>query len=111
MPGYPEDDQGLKRPNAGEIVDFLNAAFATGDVDRISQAIGTAAKIHNISDVAKRARLSRPSVYRAFAGRGTYPNLTTVVRILGAMGLGLKVGRITQRGARSSRLARPALKS
>ena len=111
MPGYPEDDQGLKRPNAGEIVDFLNAAFATGDVDRISQAIGTAAKIHNISDVAKRARLSRPSVYRAFAGRGTYPNLTTVVRILGAMGLGLKVGRITQRGAKSSRLTRPALKS
>jgi probable addiction module antidote protein len=111
MPRFPEDDQGLKRPKAGEIVDFLNAAFDSGDLDRISQAIGTAAKVHNISDVARRARLSRPSVYRAFAGRGTYPNLTTVVRILGAMGLGLKVGRITQHAAKSSRLPRPALRS
>jgi probable addiction module antidote protein len=111
MSGYPEDDQDLKRPKAEEIVDFLNAAFDSGDLDRISQAIGTAAKVHNISDVARRARLSRPSVYRAFAGHGTYPNLTTVVRILGAMGLGLKVGRITKHGAKSSRLTRPALKS
>jgi probable addiction module antidote protein len=111
MPGFPEDDHGLKRPKAEEIVEFLNAAFDSGDVDRISQAIGTAAKVHNISDVAKRARLNRTSVYRAFAGRGTYPNLTTVVHILGAMGLGLKVGRITKHGAKSSRLTRPPLKS
>ncbi len=111
MPGFPEDNQGLKRPMQGKSLDFLNAAFNSGDLDRISQAIGTAAKVHNISDVARRARLSRPSVYRAFAGHGTYPNLTTVVRILGAMGLGLKVGRITKHGARSSRLTRPALKS
>ena len=103
-----EDKQANERLNRSEIVDFLNEAFRSGDVDRIAQAIGTAAKIHDISDVAKRAGLSRTTLYRAFAGEGTHPNLTTVVRVLEAMGLGLKVGRIRKPGAKASRLNRAA---
>ena len=101
MAGRPEDEQ---EPNKAEIVDLLNAAFRSGDVDRIAQAIGAAARLHNIADVAKRARLSRPSLYRAFAGKGSYPNLTTVVHALEAMGLGLRVARIKKLGAKPSRL-------
>ena len=101
-----EDEQASKRSNRSEVVDFLNEAFRSGDVDRIAQAIGIAAKTHDISDVAKRAGLSRTSVYRSFAGEGRYPNLTTVVQVLAAMGLGLKVGPIGRPGARASRLNR-----
>jgi probable addiction module antidote protein len=90
-----EDKQANERLNRSEIVDFLNEAFRSGDVDRIAQAIGSAAKIRDISDVAKRAGLSRTSVYRSFTGEGRYPNLTTVVQVLAAMGFGLKVGRIS----------------
>ena len=101
-----EDKQASKRLNRSEIVDFLNEAFRSGDVDRIAQAIGSAAKAHDISGLAKRAGLSRTSVYRSFAGEGRYPNLTTVVQVLAAMGLGLKVGRIRKPAARASRLSR-----
>ena len=105
MAGRPEGEQ---EPNKAEIVDFLNAAFRSGEVDRIAQAIGAAAKLHNMADVAKRARLSRPSLYRAFAGEGSYPNLTTVVHVLEAMGLGLRVARIKKLGAKTSSLNRRA---
>jgi probable addiction module antidote protein len=108
MSNQSEDEQVGEGLNPSEIVDFLNEAFHSGDVDRIAQAIGTAAKIHDISDVAKRAGLSRTTLYRAFAGEGTHPNLTTVVRVLEAMGLGLKVGRIRKPGAKASRLNRAA---
>ena len=58
MAGRPEGEQ---EPNKAGIVDLLNAAFLSGDVDRIAQAIGAAAKLHNIADVAKRPKLARPS--------------------------------------------------
>jgi probable addiction module antidote protein len=109
MSNQIEDEQANNRLNRSEIVDFLNEAFRSGDVGRISQAIGIAAKTHDIADVAKRAGLSRTSVYRSFAGGGRYPNLTTVVQVLEAMGLRLKVGRIRKSGARASRLDRALL--
>jgi len=66
---HDQDD----RPNKAQVKDYLNAAFTSGDVARIAKAIGTAAKVHNISEVAKKAKLARPSVYRAFAGERAYP--------------------------------------
>jgi probable addiction module antidote protein len=96
-------------PDKAEIKDYLNAAFSSGDVARIARAIGTAAKVHNISEVAKKAKLARPSVYRAFAGERAYPNLTTVVRVLEAMGFGLRVKQIKKHGAKSFRLRRGQL--
>jgi probable addiction module antidote protein len=88
-----------------EIADHLNAAFQSDDVDRICQSIGAAAKSHNIADIARKSGVNRASVYRAFAGGGAFPNLTTVVGVLAAMGLRLKV--VPKRGdkARPSRLA------
>ena len=82
-----------------EIAVDLNRSFQTGDIERICRSIGEAVKAYNIADVAKKSGLSRPSVYRAFAGGGAYPNLTTVVGVLGAMGLSLKVA--VKRGDRA----------
>lgn len=86
-------------PIPDEIATFLNRAFKSGDVERVCLAIGTAVKAYSIADVARKSGLSRPTVYRAFAGSGAYPNLTTVVGVLDAMGLRLKV--ITKSGARA----------
>ena len=90
----------------GEITDYLNAAFQSDDVDRICQSIGAAAKSHNIADIARKSGLRRPSVYRAFAGGGAFPNLTTVVGVLAAMGLRLKVEPKRGVTAKPSRLSR-----
>jgi probable addiction module antidote protein len=95
-----------RHPSIREIVGYLNDAFQSDDVDRICQAIGAAARSHNTADIARKAGLNRPSVYRAFAGGGTFPNLTTVVGVLGAMGLRLKVVPKSGHKAKPSRLAR-----
>jgi probable addiction module antidote protein len=85
-----------------EIADYINRAFETSDVVAVSHAIGDATRLHNISEIAKRAGIGRPSVYRAFGGQRC-PNLSTVLRVLEAMGLQLKV---TKRLRRPARLAR-----
>jgi probable addiction module antidote protein len=82
-----------ERPNADlseNNEDRINTALQSSDVIAICKAIGDALRQHNISDIAKRAGLSRTSIYRAF-GRQQSPNLSTVLRILDAMGLQLKV--------------------
>jgi probable addiction module antidote protein len=85
-----------------EIADHINRALKTSDVIAVSQAIGDAAKLHNISDIAKMAGIKRTSVYRAFSGQQA-PNLTTTMNVLDAMGFQLKV---TERRGRPSRVAK-----
>jgi probable addiction module antidote protein len=94
-----------------DVAAFINRAFDTGDLDEICKAIGTAAKTHNITDIAKKSGIKHASVYRAFAGGGGYPNFTTVAKVLDAMGLRLKV--TIKRGSRAkpSRRARVEIRS
>jgi DNA-binding phage protein len=44
----------------------LNAALGSPDIALICEAIGDAVMLHNVSDIARKARLERPSLYRAF---------------------------------------------
>jgi probable addiction module antidote protein len=81
-----------------EIADYINYAFKSSDIVAICHAIGDATRLHNISDIAKKAGLERPSVYRAFAGQ-RHPNLSTVLGVLNAMGFQLKV--VPRRGQRA----------
>ena len=75
----------------------INEAFETGDIDKICEAIGVATRLHNVSVIAKQTGLARPSVYRAFRS-GRLPNFSTVLSVLDAMGLQL---RVTARNRRS----------
>jgi probable addiction module antidote protein len=98
----------LDTPSVGprsrdEIAFHINKALKSSDIVAICRAIRDAIRLHNISDVAKKARIERPSVYRAFAGQ-QFPNLSTVLRVLDAMGFQLKV---TQRRGQRAKLARP----
>jgi probable addiction module antidote protein len=90
---------------------YINRAFDTGDLDDICKAIGTAAKTHSITDIAKKSGIRRESIYRAFADGGRYPNLTTVIKVLDAMGLRLKVAIKRGSRAKPSRLARTKIRS
>ena len=73
-----------------EIADRINDAFATSDVTVICHAIGDAARLHSISDIAREAGIQRSSVYRAFLGK-QLPNFSTVLGVLDAMGFQLMV--------------------
>jgi probable addiction module antidote protein len=83
--------------------DSINRAFAKSDVAEIFHAIGAATRLYNISDLAQRSGLARPSIHRAFAGDPKKPNFTTVLSVLDAMGFRL---RITVRRGGPTRAAR-----
>ena len=83
--------------------DLINQAFKKSDVAEICHAIAAATRLYNISDLAQKSGLARPSIHRAFAGKRR-PNFTTVLNVLDAMGLRLRV--TVRRGgpARAARL-------
>ena len=88
-----------KRVRRSELAEHINEAFKSLDIDTISRAIGDATRLHNISDVAKKSGVERASLYRAFAGKHV-PNLSTVVRVLDAVGFQLKVTPHNRKSAR-----------
>ena len=84
--------------------DCINRALAKSDIAEICDAIAAATRLYNISDLAQKSGLARPSIHRAFAGDQRKPNFTTVLNVLDAMGLRLRV--TVRRGgpARAARL-------
>jgi probable addiction module antidote protein len=79
--------------------DCINQALEKSDIAEICHAIAAATRLYNISDLAQKSGLSRPSIYRAFAGDPQKPNFTTVLNVLDAMGFRLQV--TVRRGARA----------
>ena len=79
--------------------DLINEAFKKSDIAEICHAIGAATRLYNISDLARKSGLARPSLHRAFAGDPIKPNFTTVFNVLDAMGFQLQVR--VRRGARA----------
>ena len=59
--------------------DCINRALEKSDVAEICHAIGAATRLYNISDLALKSGLARPSIHRAFAGDPIKPNFTTVL--------------------------------
>jgi len=93
------------RPQSGPreaAADCINRALEKSDIAEICHAIGAATRLFNISDLAQKSGLARPSIHRAFAGDPIKPNFTTVFNVLDAMGFQLHV--TVRRGAAAARL-------
>lgn len=69
----------------------LNTSFASGEAHEICKAIGETLGDFNISEMARDTGLARQSIYRAFQTQTKLPNFTTILAVLSAMGLQLKV--------------------
>ena len=82
-----KNDESLASPEA--VAGYLNKAFASSDVIRITEAIVTAARTEGISRVAIRAGLWRETLHR-LAGR-PHPDLAIVIKVLAALNLSLVV--------------------
>ena len=71
---------------------FLEAAFDEAndakDPRIISDALGIVARARNMSELARDTGLTRQALYKALSADGN-PELGTVVKVLGAMGLKL----------------------
>lgn len=83
----------------GELTAEINLALQKTDVAKVCAAIGSAIKLHNASDIARKAGIERPSICRAFGSAGS-PNFSTVLKVLGAMGLQLKVAKGRKRSVK-----------
>jgi probable addiction module antidote protein len=69
---------------------YLSEIMADGDAAEITQAIGTVARARGMTAVARDAGLGRESLYKALSGEGN-PEFGTILKVLGALGLGLAV--------------------
>jgi adenine-specific DNA-methyltransferase len=84
-------DEGEGDPTAA-----INEALALGDVASVVEKLGTIARAHGMSDVAKESGLARESLYRALSLGGN-PELSTVMKVMASLGLRLSVSEAAER--------------
>ena len=90
------------RFDASELLDtparraaYLTAAFEAGDPEEIRDALGIVARARGLAQVAREAKLSRTSLYKALGGSGN-PEFGTVVRVLASLGIRLTATPVVQ---------------
>lgn len=67
----------------------LDAAFETGNLARIAEALGDVARARGMSKIAKATGLAREQLYKTLSAEGK-PELSTVLKVMAALGGGLK---------------------
>ncbi len=72
------------------IAAYLTDALDSNDPGFIADAIGVVARARGMTRVAREAGLSRESLYRTLGQDGN-PELSTLLRVLGALGLRLSI--------------------
>ncbi len=71
-----------------DVVAYLEAVIEEGgdDPTAITQALGAIARSRNLSDIARRAGMSREGLYKALSATGN-PSFATVVKVSRALGM------------------------
>ncbi len=65
---------------------YMEEALETDDPVFIARALGTIARARGMSQIAKKAGLSRESLYKALSTEGN-PEFGTIIRVMQALGL------------------------
>ena len=73
-----------------DIAHYLEAVFEDGDPGLVAAALGDIARAKGMSQVARDADLGRESLYKALSAEGN-PEFATVLKVIRALGLKLKV--------------------
>lgn len=76
----------LRSPKAIKV--YLSDALKTNDPEFIAFAIGQVAKAQGMTEVAKKAGLSRQSLYKALSGEAK-AEFATILSVLAALGYAL----------------------
>ena len=72
------------------ISEYLSQVLADGDTDELLTALGHIARAKGMTEIAQKAGLGRESLYKTFQV-GTKPKFETIVKVLDAFGVRLKV--------------------
>ncbi len=73
-----------------DVVAYLNAVFEEDDPALIAHALGVVARAEGMGEIAKLAGLTRTSLYKALS-EGGRPEFSTVLKVINALGLKLKI--------------------
>jgi probable addiction module antidote protein len=74
-----------------DIARYLEAVFEDGDPNLVAAALGDVARAKGMAQIAQAAGLGRESLYKALSKQGN-PEFATVVKVMHALGLKLRVG-------------------
>jgi len=69
---------------------YLEAALEENDPALIAAALGDVARAKGMTEIAKKAGLGRESLYKSLSAQGN-PELSTVLKVIHALGLKLQV--------------------
>lgn len=72
---------------------YIEAAMEENDPEFMTIALGDVAKAEGMSKVARKAKVTRENLYRAFAPGGN-PTIATMMRVLNALGLTIRVAPV-----------------
>jgi probable addiction module antidote protein len=84
------------------VAEYLSAALEEKDPALFTVALGDIARARGISDLARKTKLSRQTLYKALSGQGN-PEFATICNVAAALGLRLSVEPATKPAARPHR--------
>jgi probable addiction module antidote protein len=76
--------------NENDVRDFLNEVAATGNESDFIHALSTAARAMGMTEVAKKAGVTRASLYKSLSENGN-PRFETISKVTKALGCRLMV--------------------
>jgi probable addiction module antidote protein len=76
--------------DSGEMISvYLDAAFESGDLSRIAEALGDVARARGMAKISKATGLACEQLYKTLSAEGK-PELSMVLKVMAAFGGGLK---------------------
>jgi probable addiction module antidote protein len=75
---------------AADVAGYLEAVFEDGDPALVAAALGDVVRSKGMAKIARSAGLGRESLYKALS-RGGNPEFATVLKVMRALGLKVKV--------------------
>ena len=83
-------DSAAHLKTGADVADYLEAVFELDDPALVVHALGVIARSKGMAKIAKATGLGRESLYKALSADGN-PELATVLKVMRALGLKLKV--------------------
>jgi probable addiction module antidote protein len=72
------------------IAAYLAETFKDGDAGEIAEALGEVARAKGMTEIAKKAGMSREGLYKALSADG-HPEFTTILKVMKALDVELAV--------------------
>ena len=86
----PDFDMAQYLKSEEDIAAYLSMVIADGDTSELAYALGVAAKARGMSEVAKKAGITREALYRALRSNAS-PRFDTINKVCQALGVRLEV--------------------